>query len=54
MRGTLIHTLDAEHMWRYLCRDHVIVSPTLAGTEPFPTLESIASYWKQEEHEMWA
>ena len=43
------------------CGTHVALSvpqscdriTTLAETEPFPTLESIASYWKQEEHEMW-
>lgn len=52
LRGTLIHTLDSEHMWRHLCRDQVIVSPRLTDVEPFPTLDSIVDYWVSEEREM--
>ncbi len=52
LRGTLIHTLDSEHMWRHLCQYGIIVSPRLTNLEPFPTLESIADYWTNEEAEM--
>jgi uncharacterized damage-inducible protein DinB len=52
LQGTLVHTLDSEHMWRHLCHYQIIVSPRLAAREPFPTLESIAAYWKNEEAEM--
>ncbi|MBC7815208.1 MAG: DinB family protein [Burkholderiales bacterium] len=52
LRGTLIHTLDSEHMWRNLCQHNIIIKQRLTETEPFPTLESIVTYWKTEENEM--
>ncbi|MCI0711632.1 MAG: DinB family protein [Chloroflexi bacterium] len=48
---TLIHTMDSEHTWRHLCQ-YVQLVPRLIETEEFPTLDSIASYWKNEELEM--
>jgi uncharacterized damage-inducible protein DinB len=48
LRGTLIHTLDAENMWRHLCQTSLVIDPRLEETEPFPTLESIAAYYQRE------
>ena len=48
VRGTLIHILDAENMWRHLCQTSRVIDPRLEETEPFPTLETIAAYWQQE------
>jgi uncharacterized damage-inducible protein DinB len=52
VRATLVHTLDAENMWRILCQTNRVISPRLTATQPFPTLDSIATYWKTEEAEM--
>lgn len=52
LRRTLIHTLDAEHMWRNLCHDQRVPDPRLIDSEPFPTLDSIGHYWKLEEQAM--
>ncbi len=51
LRGTLIHTLDSEHMWRHLCQSNHLLEHRLTETEPFPTLDSITAYWKKEEAE---
>lgn len=52
LRGTLIHMLDSEHMWRHLLQHNVILNPRLHEIESFPTLESIVTYWKGEEQAM--
>lgn len=52
LRGTLIHTLDAEYFWRHLCQHNRLLEQRLDETEPFPTLESIITFWKHEENEM--
>lgn len=52
LRGTLLHTLDAEYLWRNLCQYNIIPDLSLAEAEEFPTLDSMISYWKNEEHEM--
>ena len=49
LHGTLVHTLDCEHMWRHLLQHSVLLEHRLTETESFPTLESIAAYWKGEE-----
>jgi len=51
LHGTLVHTLGGEYLWRHLCR-HQRIMPRLTETETFPTLESVAVYWKTEETEM--
>ena len=48
VRGTLIHILDSEYMWRNLCQHHHLIEEDLSETEVFPTLESIAAYYQQE------
>lgn len=52
LRGTLVHTLDGENLWRHLCQFNRLLEHRLAETEPFPTLESIATFWTAEEAEM--
>jgi uncharacterized damage-inducible protein DinB len=52
VRGTLIHTLDSEHLWRNLFQTSKVVERRLHEIKDFPTLESIADYWKQEEAAM--
>ncbi|MCL4246964.1 MAG: DinB family protein [Anaerolineae bacterium] len=52
LRGTLIHLLDAEYFWRNLCQHGRLNEHDLSETEPFPTLDSIVAYWKNEEREM--
>ena len=52
LRGTLIHTLDSENMWRNLCQHSHLLEQRLSETESFPTLESIVAFWKAEELEM--
>ncbi len=52
LRGTLIHILDAENMWRNLCHHNHLLTHRLTEKQPFPTVESIATYWKTEEDAM--
>ncbi len=50
LRGTLVHTLDAEYFWRILCMRGEF-APDLKIAD-FPTIESVAAYWESEEREM--
>jgi uncharacterized damage-inducible protein DinB len=52
LRGTLIHTLDSENLWRNLCQYDRLLPVRLSETETFPTLEALATYWQNEENEM--
>jgi uncharacterized damage-inducible protein DinB len=48
LRGTLVHTLLAEWIWRRRWEGH---SPTeWLMPEDFPTFESLQGYWKTEEN----
>lgn len=51
LHGTLEHILDSEYVWRTLCQKGRFTG-RLIDTESFPTLGSIAAYWKKEESEM--
>ena len=53
LQDTLIHVMDTEYSWREVCQNGLI-APELTESEPFDTLESIASYWKKEEQNMWS
>ena len=53
LQGTLVHILDSEYVWRNLCTYNRFTGRLTDGEE-FPTLESIANYWKKEEKEMYA
>jgi uncharacterized damage-inducible protein DinB len=47
LRGTLLHTMDAEYAWRILCTEgRLIVEMTEAE---FPTLAIIQTRWQEEE-----
>lgn len=50
LRGTLIHILDAEWVWRRLFED-ASLEPDLNRDE-FPTLKSIEERWREEEKAM--
>jgi uncharacterized damage-inducible protein DinB len=52
LRGTLIHTLDTEHSWRHIFQTSRVIEYDLADTEPFPTLDAIADYWRKDEADM--
>ena len=51
LRETLIHTLDAEYVWRMICQ-HDRIPVDSPEKEAFPTLAAIVSYWQNEEREM--
>ena len=51
LRGTLIHTLSAERIWRSRCQ--LGISPSVMLQEAdFPSLASIVSRWQEEEKVM--
>ena len=50
LRGTLVHTLDAEYGWRMHCQ-HNAPSPILAEEE-FPTVGALAARWLEEAQAM--
>jgi uncharacterized damage-inducible protein DinB len=50
LRGTLVHTLDAEYSWRMLL-DKSIMTEDMKETE-FATLEAFEKRWKDEEAAM--
>ncbi len=52
LMGTLIHMLDGENLWRNLCQHNHLLEKRLTETEPFPTLDSVVTFWKAEEAEM--
>ena len=51
LRGTLVHTLSAEVVWRLRFQEGVSPSALLDQDE-FPTLESLRLRWDAEEHAM--
>jgi uncharacterized damage-inducible protein DinB len=51
LRGTLVHTLATEWMWRVRCQEGL--SPGgLLGEADLPSLEAIRSRWQSEEQAM--
>jgi uncharacterized damage-inducible protein DinB len=52
LQGTLIHTLVSENSWRNLLQSQRLLEKRLDENESFPTLDSIANFWKKEESEM--
>ena len=52
LRGTLVHALFAEWIWR---RRWEGISPTVRfKPEDFPTIESLCARWQEEEHHLMA
>lgn len=47
LRGTLVHTFDAEYGWRMLLQEGIIAKDT--SEADLPTLEALAKRWKEEE-----
>ncbi|HSL28952.1 MAG TPA: DinB family protein [Anaerolineales bacterium] len=52
LRGTLVHTLDAEYSWRMLLQHNTIDTFRAMQDEDFPTLGSLEQRWNQEEGSM--
>lgn len=51
IRGTLVHTLSAEWVWRMRCQEHQ--SPTaMLSEDQLPSLETLRSRWAEEENHM--
>lgn len=48
---TLVHTLDAEYLWRTICQNNAY-SGRLIDIETFSDLEMLKSYWEREEKAM--
>ena len=49
LRGTLVHTLDAEYSWRMLLQHNTIETFREMKDEDFPTFEALEQRWTQEE-----
>ena len=49
LRGTLVHTLDAECAWRMLCQHQTLASFEAMEEGAFPTLDTLEQRWKEEE-----
>jgi uncharacterized damage-inducible protein DinB len=50
LRGTMVHTLDAEYGWRMLLQ-HQTATPLLEE-ETFPTVAALVEHWQTEEQAM--
>lgn len=48
LRGTLVHALSAEWVWRVRCQENVSPSSMLAEDD-FPTVASLVERWHREE-----
>ena len=48
LRGTLVHTLAAEWIWRKRCQERVFPTTMMAADE-FPTLAVLRDRWREEE-----
>ena len=51
LRGTLVHTLAAEWIWRKRCQERVFPTIMMAAAE-FPTLAALRERWEEEETAM--
>jgi uncharacterized damage-inducible protein DinB len=52
LRGTLVHTLDAECAWRMLCQHQTLASFREMQEADFPTIDVVEQRWNAEEHAM--
>jgi uncharacterized damage-inducible protein DinB len=50
LRGTLLHTLDAEYGWRIICQTGVVAFDMTEAD--FPTLDVLMQRWREEEQAM--
>ena len=51
LRGTLVHALAAEWIWRKRCHERVFPTTMMAAAE-FPTLAALRERWQEEETAM--
>ena len=51
VRGTLVHTLGAEMVWRWRCAEGISVA-ALPSESDFPTIDVLRERWRDEEHKM--
>lgn len=51
LRGTLVHILVAENIWRRRCQEHVS-PPALLKEAEFPTMAVLRQRWEEEESAM--
>jgi uncharacterized damage-inducible protein DinB len=51
LRGTLVHILGAEIMWRRRVQESVSL-PAMPGIDDFPTLAGLSQRWEDEERAM--
>ena len=52
LRGTLLHTMNAENIWRLICQTGQRPNQRLGETQPFETLDSIRLVWQEEANAM--
>jgi uncharacterized damage-inducible protein DinB len=52
LRGTLVHTLDAEYSWRMLLQHNTLEYFRLMEEGDFPTCHLLEQRWQEEEHAM--
>ena len=53
LRGTLVHHLGVEWIWRIRCQQ-TISPPSLPPEEQFPTFETLQTRWREEDDAMQA
>lgn len=51
LRGTLVHTLDSEQLWRLLLEDKDFRRPEMDQAQ-FPTVDSLRQEWQVEQQAM--
>ncbi len=51
LRGTLVHVLSAEWVWRLRCQE-MVSPPAMLAEQDFPDLAALRDRWKQEEGAM--
>jgi len=49
LRGTLVHTVDAERLWRILFETNIVTEDQYLIEADFPTLESLEKKFHEEE-----
>lgn len=52
LRGTLVHMMSAEWIWRSRCQEAVYPTAMFAEAD-FPTLATIRARWSEEESKIW-
>lgn len=52
LRGTLVHTLEAEYAWRALCQNGSLSAFGALDEAAFPTVDALTAHWQAEEQTM--